>query len=155
MEAIGLELLTFELGDAAAVGRLREERDVQPLGIGLVRHERIAGDDALQLRLRAQDDVGVDPEAGMDLLLDSPNELGTCDRASKDDVAALHVRLHVLGADVRHQRPEPRHRDLVARTEVDPAEHHDVAWHPLGAEVTLEERQDARVGVRAVLRLRQ
>src|SRR5581483_2968100 len=80
-----------------------------------------------KLGSRANDDVDPEPELVGDEALALPCQRVGLQLAGEDDVPALDVRPDVLEAGVGEQLAERRHRDAVARAEVDAAEEDDLA----------------------------
>src|SRR6266536_3338286 len=112
----GLELLDCggrELGrQEAHLIALRVLRDLA---------ERVALDDLGELGARAGDNGDVEAEARCDLPLALPGNAAWLRRAREHDVAALEIRLDVAEACFLERLAKLRHRDPVARAEVDPA----------------------------------
>ena len=91
--------------------------------------QRIQLDDPRELRAGPGDDPDLEPETLGDLTLRLPGNLVGLRLARQDDVAALKVRAHLLEAGRGQNVAELRHRDAVARAEVDPAQEDDVLRH--------------------------
>jgi len=91
--------------------------------------ERVALDDLRQLGPRADDHVDVEPEAVGDQLLAPRRQPGRALAGREHDVPALHVRAHVFVAGLLEQLAQLRHRDAVARADVDATEQDDLRRH--------------------------
>src|SRR5438874_1118026 len=108
---------------------LRQERHLVALRVGRIAAVRVPPDDRRELGFRAQDDRDLQAEALGDHALDLAANTLRFGAALEDDVAALQVRLHLAEAGLLERRAQLRHRDPVARADVDPAEQSHVAGH--------------------------
>ena len=100
------------------------------LRVGRHLPERVALHDFRELRARAYDDRDVQAELVHDQPLALPRHLVRGARGREDDVAALHVRLHVAEPGAREHVAQLRHRHAVARADVDAPQENDVLRHP-------------------------
>ena len=92
---------------------------------------RVPPDDGRELGFRAHDDRDLQAESLGDHPLDLAANVLRLGATLEDDVATLQVRLHLAEAGLLQGHPQLRHRDPVARADVDPAEEDDVARHAL------------------------
>ena len=95
------------------VRRRGQEGHVQLRRIG-VRQEGVAVHNRSELCRRSHEHLDLEAEAASDAFLQRLPELRGRERASADDVAALDVRAHVLGAKLLDHLAQIRHRDPVA-----------------------------------------
>jgi hypothetical protein len=119
----------FELADELGVRLGSREAHLVALRVSDYSAERVSLDDLGQLVARPHDDVDIEPEPIRDHPLAVARNLLGGGGAREHDVAALEVGPNVVVDRVRERLAELRHRDPVARSEVDAAQEDDHLSH--------------------------
>jgi hypothetical protein len=111
-----------DLALGVPIERRCEERHLVALRVVGDVGERVARHDVRELVSRPDEHGDLEPESACDRSLARPRDLLRQCVPREHDVPALEVGLHVGEAGVGEQLAQLRHRDAVARGEIDPAQ---------------------------------
>jgi hypothetical protein len=129
-EFLGLERGRVDRLDPLRVGLRVEKQDEEPRTVRCGLWQGVVLHDAGDLVQRSDEDPNLEPKPLLDPALDQPFQArGAASPAGEDRVAALDVRSNVLEPERAEQVTQIRHGDLVARSQVDPAEQRNVGRH--------------------------